>query len=58
MGCLCGDDGEKEAVNRERLMQIQAKFEFFRGLYAATGYKPLWAERMFWEWVKEVYGDE
>lgn len=58
MGCLCGDDGKEETVTEARLREIQAKFEFFRGLYAATGYKPLWAERMFWEWVKEVYGDE
>lgn len=45
-------------MNREHLGRIKTKLEFFRTLYAATGYKPLWAERMFWEWVKEVYGDD
>lgn len=41
----------------QKLRRQQARFEFFQGLYAATGYKPLWAERMFWQWVKEIYGD-
>jgi hypothetical protein len=44
-------------MKNEKLRAIQAKLEMFRGLYAATGYRPLWAERMFWEWVKDVYGD-
>jgi hypothetical protein len=44
-------------MSDDRLKRVLAKFEFFRGLYAASGYRPLWAERMFWEWVKDVYGD-